>query len=181
MIRINLMSRDCDGNRSHCIRWIAWVVPVAMLYLAILASLHVMWTQRLDDLAEQFSGAVDTGEGYARLNQAVIEARRHLQGLDERQQWAKTLKAEQQRTAKLLVGIGDLVIGGALWLEQFHIRGSVVSINGTAHNERVVTLFLARLKSSALFRKVALRTIQEEVSSPGQNYHGFEISCDVER
>jgi type IV pilus assembly protein PilN len=108
----------------------------------------------------------------------VDKLKKELDDLDQKRKVIEDLKANRKAPVIMLEAMTRLVIEKRMWFTSFSEKGTVVTIKGTALDNKTVADFMGQLEKSGLFSTVNLDNLKQETMKNEISLKQFDITCN---
>ncbi|MEA3280887.1 MAG: PilN domain-containing protein [Thermodesulfobacteriota bacterium] len=132
---------------------------------------------KIKDLDNKIATVTKEINKYNKINKEITSIKKKLAVLKKKIGVIKNLDLNREEGVRLLDAMTNMVIEKRMWFTSLEARGSDISINGVALDNKTVADFMTRLESSKLFKRVNLKITKRQKFKKILNLKSFEITC----
>lgn len=178
MIRINLLPFRLARKKENIRRQVSIFLLLLIFTTILLYWGNAFWNNQIDDLTQlnaQLSAELKSAMADANK---VDKLKKELDDLDQKRKVIEDLKANRKAPVIMLEAMTRLIIEKRMWFTSFSEKGTVITIKGTALDNKTVADFMGQLEKSGLFSTVNLDNLKQETMKNDISLKQFDITCN---
>jgi type IV pilus assembly protein PilN len=178
MIRINLLPFRLARKKENIRRQVSIFLLLLIFSTILLYWGNSFWSNKIDALTQR------NAQLSAELKLAIKDAnevdriKKELDDLDQKRKVIEDLKSNRKAPVIMLEAMTRLVIEKRMWFTSFSEKGTVITIKGTALDNKTVADFMGQLEKSGLFSTVNLDNLKQETLKNEISLKQFDITCN---
>jgi type IV pilus assembly protein PilN len=176
MIRINLLPFRAARKKENIRRQVSIFVLSLAFLLIILFYYNWSLGSKVDNLKSQIKQTESELAKYDKINKEIDQIKTKLSNLKKKMAVMETLEANRFEPTRLLDTMTQVIVPKRMWFTRLNSKGRIVTINGTALDNKTVADFMVRLEKSGIFSDVDLNTLKQ-IRVKESNLKSFQISC----
>ena len=176
MIRINLLPFRAARKKENIRRQVSIFVLSLAFLLIILFYYNWSLGSKVDNLNSQIKQTESELAQYDKINKEIDQIKNKLSNLKKKMAVMETLEANRFEPTRLLDTMTQVIVPKRMWFTRLDSKGRIVTINGTALDNKTVADFMVRLEKSGIFSDVDLKTLKQ-IRVKESNLKSFQISC----
>lgn len=178
MLKINLLPIRQLKKRAQATKQLLGMVLLLLGTLAVLATVGVIQTQKINSLKTDIARLNKEKDSYAPTLKKIAELKKDREELNRKTDIINKLKSDSSLTVRVLDEVAAKIDNQRMWLESLQQDKSALKLTGIALDDQTVAQFMDSLKESPFVQDVALSgSSQKSVS--GRNLKSFELNCKV--
>lgn len=188
MIKINLLPFRAARKKEN-IRQQASIFLLSFVFIAIgVFYYHISLNNKIDELNTNLKDTEKQLQKFRKINIEIAVIKRELKELNKKLEVIHTLDMNREGPVRLLDAMTDIVVPKRMWftnLEEKKIKATeettknIITIKGTALDNKTVADFMTRLEASKFFTNVELLTLKQEKETGDQNLKIFQVRCEI--
>jgi type IV pilus assembly protein PilN len=178
MIKINLLVRSVaeKEKKTHAVRQIAIVLLTLLIFVIILASIHLYIAHRITNLETDIAASEARLVVLKKIIGEIDDIKAEKKILEKKLAAIKALEEDRLYPVRLLDEINILVPARDLWLTKITESGQQLNIEGVGRNNLVVALFMKNLERASYLQSVEL-IVSKQTEILGMKLQQFTLTC----
>jgi type IV pilus assembly protein PilN len=189
MIRINLLPFRAARKKENVRRQISIFLLLLALTLILVFYSNYSLNSEIDDLKKKVAAAKVEKEKYKKITAQIKELEVKLAALKKQKEVIVDLELNRKEPLRLLESMTEEVVEKRMWFKTLSYVNNVVSVTGTAIDEKTVADFMTNLENATRgaagpkqYKNVTLKSIQKHKQAKGQpGLKQFEIQFTKEK
>ncbi len=180
MIRINLLPFRAARTKENVRRQVTIFLLMIGLLVVVLFGVYGFLASNEEDARLKVEAVNQDLVKYTQQAKEVDEINKENEVLQRKIDIINDLEKVRKEPVTLLSLLTDSIVEERMWLTQFEVKGSSVSLNGFALDEITVADFNKRLQASPLFTDASLKVLKQSESA-NIKLKSFELTGTVKR
>jgi type IV pilus assembly protein PilN len=176
MIRINLLPFRAARKKENIRRQISIFVLTFLFTAVTLVYYNGTLNDKISELENEITAKKAELASYQKAIREIQAIKKRLGDLQNKTRIINQLNTNRAWPLSFLDSINDLIMEKRMWLTNLSMRGSSISIQGIALDNKTVADFMTRLEQSKIYSNVNLRTVNQKIILK-YNLKSFDISC----
>jgi type IV pilus assembly protein PilN len=176
MIKTNLLPYRAARKKENIRRQLSVFVLFFIFVVLVLVFYHFHLSSRISSLNNILSNKETELKGYQEKVKEVDEIKAQLDVLDQKMKVMEQLNKDRMAAVDLMKALVDLTVKQGMWVTNISEKGSGITINGIALDNKTVAVFMARIEKSSYFSSVVLKDVVM-VDDGGMKLKKFTILC----
>jgi type IV pilus assembly protein PilN len=178
MIRINLLPFRLARKKENIRRQVSIFLLLLIFSTILLYWGNSFWNNQIDNLSQMNAQLSAELKSAMKDAKEVDRIKKELDDLDQKRKVIEDLKANRKAPVIMLEAMTRLVIEKRMWFTSFSEKGTIITIKGTALDNKTVADFMGQLEKSGLFSTVNLDNLKQETMKNDISLKQFDITCN---
>lgn len=178
MIKINLLATREVKKKETIQQQVILAVLAFLLTLGIVGYVHVGINKKIDKTIKEKERIDKEIKELQKEASALKEYKKRVSELETRRDVIRKLQSERNGPVMLMDEIGD-IMPRELWIDNFKLKGSKLTITGYAADNETLATFMRGLNNSDYFKGVTL-TQSKKSKKEGLSVNTFTLNMRVE-
>ena len=173
MIRINLLPFRAARKKENVRRQVSVFLLSLVLVLIVLGWIHFYLQSKHKKITTNVAEVKKELELYKKKDREIIELRKKLQTLEQRQKVIEGLEAKRFKPVHILDNLTQKVVPKRMWLTKLSLKGNQMELAGIAVDNNTVANFMDNIETipklttdkeppGPLYRRVRLTSVQQQ-------------------